>query len=226
MLYKPAQSEINKVISHVRSLHGDLGGRIDKAAQILSVGLDEINGAWSVDSQSEVKSYAVATSPRSCECADFQAGRCRIKGYAYCKHLLATHAYVRILRGHMQERTAGADGNALKQAKRYANTYLVRIANTDKLISTNRGGISIATRYSSEGVTFATDAGAIKFAHWLTQAAPLPSHINSFTAFVSLPSHSSSVPVVTPSSSETEWTRTDWQSWWDTGETPAMRKYA
>jgi hypothetical protein len=219
MLYHPGMHEIRPLIESVIDRWPHLRSRATKAEQIL-LNFDITNSGtcWRVESSEPGKWYSVALNPdRGCGCHDYHAARANVQGYTYCKHIIAISTYVRILAQHLHQRIHGdtSDRNIALRLKHPRNQYLMRLDKSQRVASEDRRVI-FRTRYSRDGITCASDADAIEFAHWLYYADRLPEDYQDPERYM-LPGLSTKAEHQLLVSG---WTREDWNHYMDTGELP------
>jgi hypothetical protein len=104
-LYQPTAVEIVKVAESAKRRHPECASRIDKAASILTGGLQlepvawEVRNVvrWHVASQSHGGAYIVVGL--ACPCQDSRAPM--VCNGRFCKHAIAVALYMKILRNHV-----------------------------------------------------------------------------------------------------------------------------
>ena len=89
---------------------------------------------------------------------------------------LPAQAYIELLRTHLARRLIGStkDPDLRRYAQTSPNTYVARVGYTRTVTSVDASPLVIQTTFGARGSTFATDADAITFSHWLSTAEPVP----------------------------------------------------
>jgi len=107
-IYQPTPAEIASVFARGRAALPHAARRFDAAHDYM----DAVNlffsfdDTWRVLSQSE-PGIAYTVTNHTCACADWQNHGATLSQRYYCKHLLAIHAYRRILTDEMNRRILG-----------------------------------------------------------------------------------------------------------------------
>lgn len=113
MLYQPCPEDITGTIAKARARLPHAGSRLDKAAAILAdvnTHLREPSGTddahWAAHSCTHPDAWYTVSVDTGCTCPDYTAHAAAAPDYL-CKHLLAYHAYRRILVTELNRRIVG-----------------------------------------------------------------------------------------------------------------------
>lgn len=192
LLYQPTALEVCTILDRARSAWPDLRKPITKAEQILltpnSIVADQ-DYRYIVFSQTDEKhTYHVCTNEgeRACGCPCYtDEPMYTPDGRRFCKHLFALHAYLEILRNHLQARVVGLSSEVGTRRRLEANpdTYLMRIEHTRTVTNMAQQRVFISVQWgTNRKLDFTSNAEAALFAWWLRTAAPLHQHKTNLNA--------------------------------------------
>jgi len=195
LLYQPTALEVCAILDRARSAWPNLRSPLAKAEQLLltpnSIVADG-DYRYIVFSQSNDDfTYHVCTNDgeRTCGCPCYtDSPYTTPDGRPFCKHLFALHAYLEILRNHLQARVVGLSSelSTRRKLEAHPNTYLMRIEHTRTVTNLEKQRVFISVKWgTNRKLDFASNAEAALFAWWLRSAAPLQFHKTNLNAELS-----------------------------------------
>lgn len=159
-LYVPSAVEVLNAANSAKRRHPQLAGRIDKARDLLVTGALQLNELawskcqlvqWRIASQSGRGAYVVINN--ACPCNDS-----RHNGVSYCKHAIAAHLYLKMLRNRFN---ADIRGRALDLGILPDGTFNAWAKKLDHVHVCKLGTV----------YTFADDASAVRYSMWAAAQA-------------------------------------------------------